>query len=70
VRGYSKVAPAPGQSVPRSDHLALVLGAMASLGALCVVAGFDFVLHLPVFAVVAALLLGVLAAPDPMAAAL
>jgi O-antigen ligase len=70
TRAYLGVAPAPGSFVPRSDHLALVLGALASLASLTVSAGFDFVLHLPVFTMIAAAFLAVLAVPDPMAAAL
>lgn len=70
IHAYSGYPPAPGAVVPRSDHLALVVGAMASLASMGVLACFDFVLHLPVFAVVGALFLAVLAVPDPMSAAL
>jgi tetratricopeptide (TPR) repeat protein len=70
TRAYLGFAASPGSFVPRSDHLALVLGALASLASLTVSAAFDFVLHLPVFAMIAAAFLAVLAAPDPMAAAL
>lgn len=70
IRAYSAYPPAPGTVVPRSDHLALVVGAMASLASMGVLACFDFVLHLPVFMIVGALFLAVLAVPDPMAAAL
>lgn len=70
IRAYAAYPPAPGKVVPRSDHLALVSGAMASLLAMTVMACFDFVLHLPVFAFVGAIFLAVLAVPDPMAGAL
>jgi len=69
VRAYSTFATAPGSLLPRSDHLALVLGALASLVSLGLIACFDFVLHLPVFAMVAAAFLAVIAVPDPMSAA-
>ncbi len=70
VRAYANFGAPAGRRLPSSDHLAHVLGAMSSLGALALLAAFDFVLHLPIFAVVAAAFLAVLAAPDPMAAAL
>lgn len=70
ARAYLGFAAAPGSLVPRSDHLALVLGALGSILSLAVLACFDFVLHLPVFAMVAAAFLAILAAPDPMANAL
>lgn len=70
IRAYSAYPPAPGTVVPRSDHLALVVGAIASLASMGVLACFDFVLHLPVFMIVGAIFLAVLAVPDPMAAAL
>lgn len=70
IRAYAAFPPAPSTVVPRSDHLALVTGAMASLFAMTVLACFDFVLHLPVFAFIGAIFLAVLAVPDPMAGAL
>lgn len=59
-----------GSARPKSDHLAFVLAAMSCLAAMGMVATFDFVMHLPVFAMVAAIFLGFLAVPDPMATAL
>lgn len=70
LRAYAAFPPAPGAVVPKSDHLAFVTGAMASLAALGVLCCFDFVLHLPAYMLVGALFLAVLAVPDPMAAAL
>ncbi len=70
VRAYSEVKPPPGGLLPRSHHLALTLGAMASVVSLSCLALFDFALHLPVFAMVGAVLLAVMAAPDPMSAVL
>tara|TARA_R110002096_G_scaffold206847_5_gene393116 strand:- start:805 stop:2919 length:2115 start_codon:yes stop_codon:yes gene_type:complete len=70
VKAYADVKPPQGGILPRSHHLALTLGAMSSVIALSCLALFDFALHLPVFAVVGALLLAVTAAPDPMADAL
>lgn len=70
TRAYAGFAAAPGALAPRSDHLALVLGATAALFSLGVAASFDFILHLPVFAMTAAAFLAVLAVPDPMSAAL
>ena len=70
IRAYAVLPPVSGTIVPRSDHLALVVGAMASLAALGVLSCFDFVMHLPVFALVGALFLAILAVPDPMAAVL
>lgn len=70
ARAYAGFAPSPGSFAPRSDHLALVLGALASLASLAVSAAFDFVLHLPAFTMIAAAFLAVLAVPDPMAAVL
>lgn len=70
VRAYIGFPPAPGAVLPKSDHLAHTVGAIGAVAGLAGLACFDFVLHLPVFVIVIALLLGVLAAPDPMAAAL
>jgi O-antigen ligase len=70
VRSYIGFAGGPQAALPRSDHLALVLGALGSLAALATLAAFDFIFHLPVFALAAAGLLAALAVPDPMADAL
>lgn len=67
VRSYASFPARPGERLPKSDHLAQVLGALGALVALAGFGSFEFALHLPVFAVVAALLLAVLAVPDPMA---
>src|SRR5690606_2800364 len=63
-------ATAKGRLLPRSDHLAFVLGALASLSAMGALSLFDFTMHLPAFLIVAAVFLALLAAPDPMASAL
>ncbi len=70
VKAYAGVQPPEGGLLPRSHHLALALGVMASSSGLCCLALFDFALHLPVFALLGAIFLGVMAAPDPMATAL
>jgi len=70
VRAYAGFGTSKGRVLPQSDHLALVLGAMASLSAMGALSFFDFTMHLPAFVIVAAVFLGVLAAPDPMASAL
>jgi len=70
VRAYAGFATARGRVLPQSDHLALVLGAMASLSAMGALSFFDFTMHLPAFVIVASVFLAVLAAPDPMASAL
>lgn len=70
VAAYRNFAPSPGEPVPRSDHLALVSGALGAVVAMGTVSLFDFAMHLPVFAILASTLLAVLAAPDPMATAL
>lgn len=70
ARAYAGFAPPPGSFAPRSDHLALVLGALAALASLTVSAAFDFILHLPAFTMIVAAFLAILAVPDPMAAAL
>ena len=70
VRSYAGFATVRRSILPQSDHLALVLGAMSSLSAMGSLSFFDFTMHLPVFVIVAAVFLAVLAAPDPMASAL
>jgi len=70
VRAYSGVKPPPGGLLPRSHHLALALGVMASVVSMSCLALFDFVLHLPAFAMLGAVLLAVMAAPDPMSSVL
>lgn len=70
VRSYAGFGTAKGRILPQSDHLALVVGAMATLSAMGALSLFDFTMHLPVFVIVAAVFLAVLAAPDPMASAL
>ncbi len=59
-----------GGVLPKSDHLAYVVGALAVLAGMGVASCFDFVMHLPVFALTASILMAVLAVPDPMASAL
>ncbi len=70
VGAYACFGSGVGSLLPRSDHLALTVGALASLGALAGLSAFDFLLHLPIFALAAAGLLAALAVPDPMADAL
>lgn len=70
VRAYAGFGSPKGLSLPRSDHLGMVLGALAVLAAMGTLSVFDFPMHLPVFALTASLLAGILAAPDPMASAL
>ena len=70
VSGYREYRPVRGELIPRSDHLAVALGTLAAMTSLITVCGFDFVMHLPAFAVLGATLLALLAAPDPMADAL
>jgi len=70
VEAYAESPPPPGRLAPRSDRLALALGALASLASMAFLCLFDFAMHLPVFAVTASVLLAILAAPDPMATAL
>ena len=70
VRAYAGFGAFGGISLPRSDHLGMTLGALSVLAAIGTLSFFDFVMHLPVFALAVAVLLGILAAPDPMAAAL
>ena len=69
VMGYSKFDSAADSLFPKSQHLALVAGAIAAMTSVLILACFDFVLHLPAFAVVASAFLGVLACPDPMSKA-
>lgn len=64
---FRRMKPAKGELIPRSNHLALSTGAIATLSALGAAAMTDFVFHLPVVALLAAVLLAVLAVPDPMA---
>lgn len=59
-----------GGLFPKSDHLAYVVGGLAVLAGMGVASCFDFVMHLPVFALTASVLMAILAVPDPMAAAL
>ena len=70
VKAYSEVKPPLGGLLPRSHHLALAIGAMASVVSLSSLAFFDFMLHLPAFAMLGAVLLAVMAVPDPMSAVL
>jgi O-antigen ligase/tetratricopeptide (TPR) repeat protein len=70
VKAYAAFGTSPGALLPKSDHLALVIGALSALGALGVVCLFDFEMHLPVFVVTASVLIAVLAVPDPMATAI
>jgi hypothetical protein len=53
--------------LPRSQHLALVIGALAALSGLLMLGMFSAAWHLPIVVMTAAVLLAVLAAPDPMA---
>ncbi|MCB1205431.1 MAG: O-antigen ligase family protein [Verrucomicrobiae bacterium] len=66
VSAYADFDPPSGSLAPKSDHLALAIGALAALGTMAWLALFDFLLHLPVFVIVAALFLAALAVPDPM----
>ncbi len=59
-----------GGILPKSDHLAYVVGAIGVLAGMGVASCFDFVMHLPVFALTASILMAILAVPDPMAAVL
>ncbi len=69
VRACAGSRSASGRPLPRSDHLALVLGALAALAAAASLAAFDFVLHLPAYVAVVAALLAAIAVPDPQAPA-
>jgi tetratricopeptide (TPR) repeat protein len=68
IKGYRDYRPAKGELLQKSEHLAFVLGAFSCLLAFLSAAMVDFTLHLPTFALVSAILLAVLAAPDPMSA--
>lgn len=70
VLGYTGFEPSSGKVLPRSNHLGLVAGSLGSLGAIATLAVFDFVIHIPVIALLTTLFLGVLACPDPMSRAL
>jgi O-antigen ligase len=70
VKSYAAFGASPGALLPKSDHLALVIGALSTLGALGIVCLFDFAMHLPVFVVTASIMVAILAAPDPMASAI
>lgn len=70
VRSYAGFETIRKKLLPKSDHLALVLGSLGTLTAMGTLSLFSFTMHLPVFVVVASLLLAVLAAPDPMATVL
>lgn len=63
---FRQIQPALGKRIAKSNHLALSLGAFCALAALAVAACFDFILHLPVVAILASVLLAILAVPDPM----
>lgn len=69
IKGYREFKPAKGELLQKSEHLAFVLGAFSCLIAFLAAAMVDFTLHLPTFALVSAILLAVLAAPDPMSSA-
>lgn len=70
VNAYAAFGSKPGVILPKSDHLALAVGALGVLAAIGTLSLFDFVMHLPAFALVASVFLALLANPDPMAAAL
>ncbi len=70
VRAYAAFGSKMGPILPKSDHLALVIGALGVIASFATLSLFDFVMHLPAFVVVASVFLALLAAPDPMAAAL
>ncbi|MEM7600913.1 MAG: O-antigen ligase family protein [Verrucomicrobiota bacterium] len=67
LRSFQRIKPAKRKLIPRSNHLALAMGAVAGLMGLATAAMFDFVFHLPVIAMLATVLLAILAVPDPMA---
>lgn len=69
LAAYRKVKPLNGDLVPKSNHLAFVAGFFAVLAGLLMASSFDFIMHLPVMALLAAVLLATLAVPDPMAEA-
>lgn len=70
VRAYAAFGSRTTTVLPKSDHLALVIGALGAVASITTLSGFDFVMHLPVFVIVASVFFALLAAPDPMAAAL
>ncbi|MDF1752305.1 MAG: O-antigen ligase family protein [Verrucomicrobiales bacterium] len=70
VLGYVKFQSIQGSVLPKSDHLALVAGALTAIGTVAFLAMFDFVIHIPAIALLATILIGVLACPDPMSRAL
>lgn len=69
ILAYRKFKPASGEMIQRSNHLALAIGAFSAIAAILAASMVDFPLHLPAFASLFAILLAVLAAPDPMATA-
>lgn len=66
LSAFQSVKVGEGRLLPRSQHLASVIGNCSLLAALGASALFDFSLHLPIFAVMAAISLATLAVPDPM----
>ncbi len=70
VHAYAAYGSQTDAILPKSDHLALVIGALGVLVAIGTLSLFDFVMHLPAFAVIASVFLALLATPDPMASAL
>ncbi|MDF1816961.1 MAG: O-antigen ligase family protein [Verrucomicrobiales bacterium] len=70
VLGYLYFQCIRGAILPKSDHLALVTGAIAAIASISVLCLFDFVIHIPAIALSATVLLGILACPDPMSRAL
>ncbi|MEM6915267.1 MAG: O-antigen ligase family protein, partial [Verrucomicrobiota bacterium] len=66
LSSFRAIRPARGERIAKSNHLALCVGAFSALVALAGAACFDFILHLPVVAVLASFLLAILAVPDPM----
>lgn len=69
IFAYRNFSPKKGEIVQRSNHLALAVAAVSSILAILAAAMVDFSVHLPSFALLLAILLAVLAAPDPMALA-
>ncbi len=70
VSAYRGFKSATDWPIPRSDHLAWVVGGIAGLAAIAVQSCFDYVMHVPSIAILASALLGFLACPDPMSNAL
>lgn len=70
VLGYTGFETSSGRVLPFSNHLGFVAGSLGSIGAIATLAIFDFVIHIPVIAILATVFLGVLACPDPMSRAL